>query len=330
MIYSKDLSAKKVTSVPTGGALISDAVLDIIIQMGMVVLLCIGFTFTHQIEGFPNFAHIGFTMVGTTITFTMTKLMGFNPYLSWPVSMTLCGLMGVVFYVGLVSPIKKRRNGRITLTIAFYALSIVINTLVGVYSYWVVTRRHEATRNFMLRGYDFTFLGTPGVAIISPLVSLLLVVILHVFLSRTRFGLAVRSVSENEALSAVFGVNTKRVHIASWFIVGALAGLAGSVTPLWTSMSGRFGDEMLVTVMAGSILGGLDSVYGAVIGGVLITLFQRGFILAVMALETQGRPLLIDFSIIILGFSKLIPIIFIVAVLMLMPDGVAGYIKSKK
>ncbi len=310
--------------------MISDAVLGIVIQMGMIVLLCIGFTFTYQIEGFPNFAHIGFTLIGTTITFTMTKLMGINPYLSWPVSMFLCGLLGMTLYVFVVNPIKRRRDGNIAITLAFYALSIVIETVVGVYSYWIVTSRHETTRGFLLKRFDFTFFGTPGVALMTPLTSVLLVITLHYILSRTRYGLAIRAVSENEDLSAVFGVNTFRIHMESWFIVGALAGLAGSIIPLWTSMRGSFGGEMLVTVMAGSIIGGLDSVYGAVIGGVLITLFQKGMVLAVMNLETKGKPLLIDFSILILGFSKLIPIIFIVLILMLMPDGITGYIKSKK
>ena len=56
--------------------MITDAIISIIIQMGIVVLLCIGFTFTYQIErARPNFAHIGFTLIGTAITFTMTKLM---------------------------------------------------------------------------------------------------------------------------------------------------------------------------------------------------------------------------------------------------------------
>lgn len=310
--------------------MISDAVIGIIIQMGMVVLLCIGFTFTYQIEGFPNFAHIGFTLIGTTITFTMTKLMGINPYLSWPVSMIMCGLLGVALYVFLVNPFKRRRDGNISITLAFYALSIVIETVVGVYSYWIVASRHETTRGFVLKKFDFTFLDIPGVAIMTPLTSVCLVVILYVFLSRTRFGLAIRAVSENEDLSAVFGINTSRIHMASWFIVGALAGLAGSIIPLWTSMRGSFGEEMLVTVMAGSIIGGLDSIYGAVIGGILITLFQKGLILTMMNFETHGRPLLINFSIIILGFGKLIPIIFIVGILMLMPDGITGYIKSKK
>ena len=203
--------------------MISDAVIGIIIQMGMVVLLCIGFTFTYQIEGFPNFAHIGFTLIGTTITFTMTKLMGINPYLSWPVSMVLCGLLGVALYVLLVNPIKRRRDGNIALTLAFYALSIVIETVVGVYSYWIVISKHETTRGFVLKNFDFTISGIPGVAIMTPLASACLVVILYVFLSRTRYGLAIRAVSENEDLSAVFGINTSRVHMASWFIVGALA-----------------------------------------------------------------------------------------------------------
>jgi len=310
--------------------LFSDAIISIIIQMGMVVLLCIGFTFTYQIEGFPNFAHIGFTMIGTTITFTMTKLMGINPYLSWPVSMILCGLLGVTFYVFLVNPIKRRRDGNITLTIAFYALSIILETVMGVYSYWIVVSMHETTRGFVLKKFDFTFLDIPGVAIMTPLASVCLVFILYYFLSRTRLGLAIRAVSENEDLSSVFGVNTGRVHMASWFIVGALAGLAGSIIPLWTSMRGSFSEEMLMTVMAGSIIGGLDNIYGAVIGGVLITIFQKGITFALMNFESHGRPLLINFSIIIGNFSKLVPIIFIVVILMLMPDGITGYIRSKK
>ena len=310
--------------------MISDVTISIIVQMGMVVLLCIGFTFTYQIEGFPNFAHIGFTMIGTMITFTMTKLMGINPYLSWPVSMILCGLLGVTFYVFLVNPIKRRRDGNITLTITFYALSIILETVMGVYSYWIVVSMHETTRGFVLKKFDFTFLDIPGVAIMTPLTSVCLVFILYYFLSRTRLGLAIRAVSENEDLSSVFGVNTGWVHMASWFIVGALAGLAGSIIPLWTSLRGSFSEEMLMTVMAGSIIGGLDNIYGAVIGGVLITIFQKGITFALMNFESHGRPLLINFSIIIGNFSKLVPIIFIIVILMLMPDGISVYIRSKK
>ena len=235
--------------------LVSDAVIDIVIQMGIVMLLCIGFTFTYLIEGFPNFAHICFALIGTTITFNMTKLMGLNPYLSLPVSAFFCGLLGMFFYLTMIRVIKRRRDGGIALTIAFYALSIVLETLIGVYSYWVVITRHETTRGFALRMYDFHLFGLPGVMIATSLTCIFLIALLYYGLTQTRFGLSLRAVAESEDLSAIYGINTMHIHMASWFIIGALAGTAGSFIPLWASVRGSLSQELLITVMAGSIIG---------------------------------------------------------------------------
>ena len=310
--------------------MVSDAIIGIVIQMGMVVLLCIGFTFTYQIERFPNFAHIGFAVIGTAITFHMTKFVDLNPYLAWPVSASLCGMIGVFFYRVIVVPIKKKRNDPIAITISFYALSIVLETFVALYGYWMVRVKHETTRGFALKRYDFTAFDLPGVAIVTPIMCLTLVTLLYYVLTRTSFGLAIRAVSENEDLAEVFGVNTGRIHAYSWFIVGALAGLAGSIIPLWTSVRGGFGEEMLISVMAGSIIGGLESIYGAVIGGVLITIFQKGLSFFLMNVERNGTPLLVSFSFLIREFSKLVPIIFIFVILMLMPEGITEYIRKKR
>ena len=308
----------------------SDAIIDIVTQMGIVVLLSIGFTFTYQIEGFPNFSHICFAIIGTTITFTMTKLMGYNPYLSLPFSALLCGVLGMFFYSTMVRVIKKRKDGGIALTIAFYALSIVLETVVGIYSYWIVLTRHETTRGFQLRMFDFHYLGLPGVAFVSSLGCICIVALLYYALNSTRFGVSLRAVAEDEDLSAIYGINTFHVHLASWFIVGALAGVAGSLIPLWTSVRSSLSQELLITVMAGSIMGGLDSVYGAVIGGVLITLFQRGLTYVLMNLEAGGTPLLVNFSLLLRGFEQLIPIIFIFTILMVMPSGIVDTLRELK
>ena len=307
--------------------MISDTVIDIIIQMGIVVLLCIGFTFTYQIEGFPNFAHISIAMLGTVITFTLTKLMGLNPYYSLPVSALLCGVVGAGLYVTIVQVINRRRDGGIALTLAFYALSIVLETLVGIYSYWIVVSRHETTRGFALKFSDFNLLGYPGVAIVTTLTCIFLVGLLYYGLTKTKLGISLRAVSEDEDLSAIYGINTLRVHITSWFIIGALAGISGSIFPLWTSIRGSFSEGLLVTVMAGSIIGGFDSIYGSVIGGVLITLFQRGLTFFLMNLESGGKPLLIEFSLLLRGFEQLIPIVLIFVILMSMPEGIVKYLR---
>jgi branched-chain amino acid transport system permease protein len=260
----------------------------------------------------------------------MTKLMGYNPYLSIPFSALFCGVLGMIFYYTIVQVIRRRRDGGIALTIAFYALSIVLETVVGIYSYWIVLTRHETTRGFQLRMFDFQFHGFPGVMIISSLTCIFLVGVLYYALTSTRFGVSLRAVAENEDLSSVYGINTIHIHLASWFIVGALAGVAGSFIPLWTSVRSNLGQELLITVMAGSIIGGLDSIYGAIIGGVLITLFQRGLTYVLMNLEAGGEPLLVNFSLLLRGFEQLIPIIFIFTILMVMPKGIVDSMKTLK
>jgi branched-subunit amino acid ABC-type transport system permease component len=86
---------------------------------------------------------------------------------------------------------------------------------------------------------------------------------------------------------------------------------------------------MLMTVMAGSLIGGLDNIVGAVVGGVTIALFQEWFVGAMMNYKLDGVPLLVNFSTLIHGYSKLIPLVFIVLVLMLLPGGVTQYIRKK-
>jgi branched-chain amino acid transport system permease protein len=308
--------------------LVSNAIIDILTQMGIVVLLCIGFTFTYQIEEFPNFSHVSFALIGTAIAYAMTKLMGLNPYLSLPVSALFCGIIGVGFYVGIVQVIKRRKDGSISLTIAFYALAIVLEMVVNIFGYWVVVTRHETTRGFVLTSNDFNFSGLSGVSIITPLTCVFIITLLYYVLTRTKLGISLRAVSENEDLSAVYGINTLQIHMVSWFIVGALVGIAGSLIPLWSPVRSGLTEELLVTVMAGCIIGGLDNIFGSVVGGALITLFQRGLTYLLMNFKTGGEPLLTEFSMLLRGFEQLIPIILIFVILMVAPEGLVKYVTS--
>ncbi len=104
------------------------------------------------------------------------------------------------------------------------------------------------------------------------------------------------------------------MHVASWFITGALAGLAGAALPLWqpTSLSGS--DRLMMSVIAGSVLGGLDNIYGAIVGGVVLAYAQR--ILPGVLIRT--------FGIWIAGYEPLMPLLMIAVVLWLEPRGITG------
>jgi branched-chain amino acid transport system permease protein len=123
---------------------------------------------------------------------------------------------------------------------------------------------------FLLRSADFTILGTSALTFIAPISLGLITFLLWVGLTRTKFGIAMRAVVENPNLAGILGINVERVYTVSWFLAGGLAGLAGSLVILWLPGSAHIGSDLLVGIFAASILGGLFSVYGAVVGGLLV------------------------------------------------------------
>jgi len=238
-----------------------------LLQAAVVIILCVGFTFTYMMEKFPNFAHTAIATIGTVVSFTAVTLYGLSPYEAIPLSALACGVLGMVLYLIIVRPLRKRGAHVITLTFAFFTIAIVISSFVDMYSYWYIIALKSATEGFPLTRFDFVFLDAPGVFWVSLITDAVLLVFLWFFLSRSRLGTALRAVAEDEHLASNMGINTNRIHLISWFITGTLVGLAGAIIPLWTTTSLDYSDALLVIVMAGSVVGGLNSVGGAVLGG---------------------------------------------------------------
>jgi branched-chain amino acid transport system permease protein len=285
-----------------------------IMQASILVLLCAGFSFTHMIEKFPNFAHTSFVTIGIMCTYTMVRLWGFNPYLSWPVAALTNGLISVAIYLLVVRPIKRTGSGAIRLTFAMFSLTFIIRSVLSIYSYWVMRTQGFRAIGFMLRDFDFEFMGLPGIAFMAPLACITIIASLHIFLTRTRFGIAIKATSENPQLASTLGINPRHVHVASWFITGALAGLAGAVIPLWEYTKLGYSDTLMIDVMAGSVLGGLDNIYGAMVGGAALAFIQTAL----------PGILLGPFGLGIAKFKPLIPVVVIVVILMYEPKGITS------
>ena len=290
------------------------AVISAVMYASILVLLSMGFTFTQMIEKFPNFAHTSYATVGVIISYTFARLWGYSPYLAWPFAFVLSGLFGIALYLLIVRPMRRVGTSGIHITFAMIALSYVINATLAVFSFWVMRTRPFTTANFMLRRFDFTLMGYPGIVIIAPITSITLVTLLHLFLTRTKFGIAIRATVEDPSLASGLGVNTFHVHITSWFLTGAMAGLAGAALPLWMPTSLNGSDELMINVIAGSVLGGLDSIYGAIIGGAVLSFTQT--LMPILLVRALG--------IWIASYISLTPIIFVVGVMMLMPEGIGG------
>lgn len=292
----------------------SSALISAVMYASILVLLSMGFTFTHMIEKFPNFAHTSFATVGVIISYTFVRLWGHSPYTAWPFAFVLSGLFGIALYLLVVRTMRSVGTSGIHITFAMIALSYVINATLAVFSFWVMRTRPFTTASFMLRRFDFTLMGYPGILFMAPMTSVTLVTLLHLFLTRTKFGIAIRATVEDPSLASALGVNTFHVHLTSWFLTGAMAGLAGAALPLWMPTSLNGSDELMINVIAGSVLGGLDSIYGAIIGGAVLSFTQT--LMPVLLVRALG--------IWIASYISLTPMIFVIGVMMLMPEGIGG------
>jgi branched-chain amino acid transport system permease protein len=292
------------------------ALINTVMYASTLILLSIGFTFIHTIEKFPNLAHVSYASFGALFVFSLVRILGLNPYVAIPLASLMSGIVGVFIYLLIVRPMKEAGTSAIHITFAMFALSYIIETILLIYSFWIMLNYPFYTYGFLLRRYDTRIFDLPGITVVAPILCVTIVTIIHLFLTRNRYGIAIRAVSEDPKLASSLGVNIFRVHVLSWFVTGALAGLAGAALSLWQATSIERADALMANVLAASILGGLNNFYGAIIGGIVIALTQRllpGFFIRI-------------FGIWIAWYTPLIPIILIVTVQLLMPEGVAGFL----
>jgi branched-chain amino acid transport system permease protein len=279
-----------------------------------LTLLSIGFTLTYLTAKVPTFAHGTYAGIGIYVSFTFANIMNLSPYYGFPIAFLFGGVVSVIIYMLVIGVLTRMGGGAIVLTISTLAIQIFLTALIQIYAYyWVKTRGMYAT-NFLLKTRDFSFGGFPGIFIVSITLTILSVLALHYMLTRTKIGVAMRATAEDPELSSVLGININQIQIFSWFLTGGLACLAGAMIPMWFMSTPTSGAMIITSIMAGSLLGGFESMYGAVIGGMTVGMSE--ILLTLWGQETLG--------VWVGEWRPIIPMAFLVAVLLIEPEGLQG------
>jgi len=279
-----------------------------------ITLLSIGFTLTYLTAKIPNFAHGTYAGFGIYVVYTISRIFHMSPYIGFPISFFIGGAVSVLVYIVVIQVLSRMGSGAIVLTIATLAIQIFLTSALYIYAFWIRTVYSTYTIGFLVKELDFEFMGMPGILPVSVSICVGTVIVLHYMLTRTKTGIAMRAVAEDTELSSVLGIDTNRIQLFSWFLTGGLAALAGSMMPLWFASSPATGSFMITSIMAASLLGGFTNVYGAVIGGIGIGFSE--IILTFYLQQTVG--------VWIGEYRPLVPMIVLVAVLLIEPNGLQG------
>jgi len=279
-----------------------------------LTLLSMGFTLTYLTAKVPNFAHGTYAGIGIYVSYTFSKIFGFSPYIGFPLSFLVGGLISIIIYLLVIGVLQRLGGGAIVLTISTLAIQIFLAGATNIYAFWLRAKYSTYAQLFMLKDYDFKIGDFPGIFLVSVGLTTGCVVILHYMLTRTKIGIAMRATAEDPELASVLGINTNQIQIFSWFLTGGMACLAGSMIPLWFMSTPTTGAMMITPIMAGSLLGGFENVYGAVIGGIVVGVSE-------IMLTTWGQAILGAW---VGEYRPLIPMFFLVGVLLIEPRGLQG------
>ncbi|MEH1905714.1 MAG: branched-chain amino acid ABC transporter permease [Nostoc sp.] len=256
-------------------------------------IFALGYTLVYSILGIINLAHGAIFTLGAYFTYAlMGGNFGFNGLLAnaaLPIKLpfaislilgsTLAGLVGVVMERVAFQPLRRQGSDPLLTVVSSLGVAVVIvnliQYLVGAESYTYPAN----TYGNLPPAINFGSLENPipirSVQVVIFTVSVVIVAILTYFINRTKYGKAMQAIAEDPTTASLLGINSDRFIILTFFISSFLAGLAGTLVASSVSIAGPyFGIAFGLRGLAVIVLGGLGSIPGAVLGGLVIGLVE--------------------------------------------------------
>lgn len=240
-----------------------------ILMGGVYALIGIGLTMIFGVMQVINFAHGDLVMVGMYATWLLFSHWHIDPFLSILLTGPLLFLLGAVMQRGFIQRVLgAAEENQILLTIGLGLLLSNTAMLLFTSDYQLLTTSYSSA--------SFSVLG---VSMSVPLVFAFMVTTivafgLYVFLMKTDTGAAIRATAQDREAAQLMGINVTRMSVLAFGIGSALAGIAGALIAPTYYIFPHVGHAFTLKSFVIVVLGGMGSVVGATIGGVLIGMVE--------------------------------------------------------
>jgi branched-chain amino acid transport system permease protein len=244
---------------------VAESLLNGLLVGGVYSLMAIGLTLIFGVMKVVNFAHGSLIMLGMYTTYWAVILLDLDPYLSLPISLAVLFLIGASLQKFLINPILNApEHNQLLLTLG---VSLFMENLAVFL--WSPDYR------VMRTGYEGTvfYVGDVSLSLVRILafgIAMVLSAALYVLLTKTDLGRAIRAASEEPKGALLMGINIRRIYIITFGIGAACAGVSGGAIAPFFPVYPYVGWLFVITAFVVVVLGGLGSIQGAFIGGLII------------------------------------------------------------
>ena len=248
------------------------------LRLGSVyALIALGYTMVYGIIKLINFAHGDFIMVGGyTLFFTIPIMMnlGVPGWLAVVPAVVICACVGMLVELLAYRPVRKTGNN-LTCLITAIAMSFVLENLAQAIP--AIGPDPKAPYTLFAKTHPIGGAAVSHATIITVAVSAIIMVALYLFTQKARVGCAMRCVSEDKEAATLMGINVNHTIIVTFGIGAGLAAVAALMyiaqyPKVYTTMGATLG----IYAFVAAVLGGIGSLPGAMLGGLLIGIVQSG------------------------------------------------------
>lgn len=241
------------------------------LALGSIYALgAIGITLTFSILRFANFAHGEMMTLGAYFAFSLITITGWHPILVMPIAMVLASVVALgidrVFYKPL------RASPVVIIVIASFGMMLMVRSAIQFF--WGVQLKS------LMPGIQkpWIFFDTLRISPKHMLIvggALILMLAVHLLLTKTKIGKAMRAMSDSAELARLTGINTEAVIRATWIVGTSTAVAAGVFLAYDSHVDTMMGFNILLPVFASALLGGIGKPYGAMAGGLVIGVVEE-------------------------------------------------------
>ncbi len=282
------------------------------ISLGSVYsIIALGYTMVYGIAKMLNFAHGDVIMVGGYVIFTVMSMMGLNPVIAVLLSIIVCTLLGITIERVAYKPLRNASS--LAVLITAIGVSYLLQNL-ALLIFGADTKSFTSIIAVPALKLADGRLTISGETLVTIPLCILIMVLLTLFVKRSKTGRSMQAVSEDKAAAVLMGINVNKTIAITFAIGSALAAVASvlmfSSYPSLTSTSGSMPG---IKAFVAAVFGGIGSIPGAMIGGILLGI-----------IEILGRAYISS------QLADAILFLILIVVLLVKPTGILGKKQQEK
>lgn len=236
--------------------------------------LCFAYSFSllYSFRRVLYFTHAVAITVGAYFSYMFIVSIGLHPLLSFPLAIVLVIILGAIIDTLIYTPLRKHQAANLVLLLVSLGIYILIQNLIQfLYGAQILSLRTGLVKE----GYNILGARITLIQIITICVGVVLVIVLPIFLKRTRIGKCMRAVANDSELASISGMDSEKIILWAVAVASGLAGLAGILVALDVDMTPTMGLRALMMGVVVVIIGGVNSVSGIALGALLLAMAQH-------------------------------------------------------